>query len=137
LTYTYYNMDPTEIVEKAYKLIYLVDVPDATPEEEITIVDDWKKYMREIVYRIAAMALKSKAYKTIQDALILDSLKLLYNLDHDKPEEDILKSFVKLVHMYVSHSLRNRIDLISNKEKWNAAYSHLNEFDTLIKQWEL
>ena len=130
-------MDPTEIVEKAYKLIYLVDVPDATPEEEITIVDDWKKYMREIVYRIAAMALKSKTYKTIQDALILDSLKLLYNLDHDKPEEDILKSFVKLVHMYVSHSLRNRIDLISNKEKWNAAYSHLNEFDTLIKQWEL
>ena len=130
-------MDPTEIVERAYKLIYLVDVPDATPEEEITIVDDWKKYMREMVYRIAAMALKSKAYTTIQDALILDSLKLLYNLDHDKPEEDILKSFVKLIHMYVSHSLRNRIDLISNKEKWNAAYSHLNEFDTLIKQWEL
>ena len=129
-------MDPTEIVEKAYKLIYLVDVPDAVPEEEITIVDDWKKYMREIIYGIAFMAIKSKAYKTIQDSLILDSLRLLYNLDHDKPEEEILKSFVKLVHMYVSHSLRNRIDIISNKEKWNAAYSHLSEFDILIKQWE-
>ena len=129
-------MDPTEIVERAYKLIYLIDVPDATPEEEITIVDDWKKYMREIVYEIAAMAIKSKAYTTIQDSLILDSLKLLYNLDHNKPEEDILKSFVKLVHMHVSHSLRNRIDLIYNKDKWNTVYSHLNEFDSLIKQWE-
>ncbi len=56
--------------------------------------------------------------------------------DNEKPEEDILKNFVKLVHMYVSHSLRNRIDLISNKDKWNAIYSHLNEFDSLIKQWE-
>ena len=129
-------MDPIEIVEKAYKLIYLVDVPEANPEEEITIVGDWKKYIRDIVYGIAFMAIKSKAYKTIQDALILDSLKLLYNLDHGKPEEDIIKSFVKLVHMYVSHSLRNRIDIISNKEKWNAAYSHLSEFDILIKQWE-
>jgi hypothetical protein len=129
-------MDPTTIVEKAYKLIYLVDVPDANPEEEFTIISDWKKYMREIIYGIAAMAIKSKAYTTIQDALVLDSLKLLYNLDHDKPEEDILKNFIKLVHMYVSHSLRNRIDLLYNKEKWNAIYSHLNEFDELIKQWE-
>ncbi len=129
-------MDPTEIATKAYKLIYLVDIPDAVPEEEITIVDDWKKYMREIIYRIAAMALKSKAYKTIKDTLIFDSLKLLYNLDNEKPEEEIFKNFVKLVHMYVSHSLRNRIDIISNKEKWNNIYTALNEFDTLIKQWE-
>jgi hypothetical protein len=129
-------MDPATIVEKAYKLIYLVDVPDAVPEAEIMLADNWKKYMKEILYGIAAMAYKSKAYITIQDVLILDSLKLLYNLDHDKPEENIIKNFVKLVHMYVSHSLRNRIDLISNKEKWNAVYSHLNEFDSLIKQWE-
>jgi hypothetical protein len=67
--------------------------------------------------------------------LIFDSLKLLYDLDNEKPEEDILKNFVKLIHMYVSHSLRNRIDLISNKDKWNAIYAHLNEFDSLIKQW--
>jgi len=129
-------MNPTEIVEGAYKLIYLVDVPEANPEEEFTITGDWKKYMREIIYGIAFMAIKSKAYTTIQDVLILDSLKLLYNLDHNKPEEDILKSFVKLVHMYISHSLRNRIDIISNKDKWNAVYNSLNEFDTLIKQWE-
>jgi len=129
-------MNPTEIVEKAYKLIYLIDVPDSVPEEEFTIAGDWKKYMKEIIYGITFMAIKGKAYKTIQDVLILDSLKLLYNLDHDKPEEDILKSFVKLVHMYVSHSLKNRIDLLYNKDKWNAVYSHLNEFDTLIKQWE-
>jgi hypothetical protein len=129
-------MDPTEIVEKAYKLIYLVDVPDAVPEEEITLTDNWKKYMREILYGIAAMAYKSKAYSTIQDVLILDSLRLLYNLDNEKPEELILKDFVKLIHMYVSHSLRNRIDIISNKEKWNAIYTNLNEFDSLVKQWE-
>ena len=129
-------MDPTTIVEKAYKLFYLVDVPEANPEEEFTIAGDWKKYMKEIIYGIAFMAIKSKAYTTIQDVLILDSLKLLYNLDHNKPEEDILKSFVKLIHIYVSHSLKNRIDLLYNKDKWNAAYSHLNEFDTLIKQWE-
>jgi len=129
-------MDPITIVEKAYKLIYLVDVPEANPEEEFTIAGDWKKHMREIIYGIAFMAIKSKAYTTIQDVLILDSLKLLYNLDHDKPEEDILKSFVKLVHMYVSYSLKNRIDLLYNKDKWNAVYSHLNEFDSLIKQWE-
>ncbi len=129
-------MDPTEIVEKAYKLIYLVDVPDAISEAEIIISDDWKKYMKEILYGIAFMAIKSKAYKTIQDTLIFDSLKLLHDLDNEKPEEDILKNFVKLVHMYVSHSLRNRIDIISNKEKWNNIYTALNEFDTLIKQWE-
>jgi hypothetical protein len=129
-------MDPTTIVEKAYKLIYLVDVPEAIPEAEIVLADDWKKYMKEIIYKIAAMAVKSKAYKTIKDILIFDSLKLLYDLDNEKPEEDILKNFIKLVHMYVSHSLRNRIDLISNKDKWNAVYSHLNEFDELIKQWE-
>jgi hypothetical protein len=91
--------------------------------------------MREILYKIAFMAIKSKAYKTIKDVLIFDSLKLLYDLDNEKPEEDILKNFVKLIHMYVSHSLRNRIDLISNKDKWNAIYAHLNEFDSLIKQW--
>ena len=129
-------MDPTTIVEKVYKLIYLVDVPEAIPEAEIVLADDWKKYMKEIIYKIAAMAVKSKAYKTIKDILIFDSLKLLYDLDNEKPEEDILKNFIKLVHMYVSHSLRNRIDLISNKDKWNAVYSHLNEFDELIKQWE-
>ena len=39
-------MDSTTIVEKAYKLIYLVDVPDANPEEELTIAGDWKKYMK-------------------------------------------------------------------------------------------
>jgi len=130
-------MDPTEIVEKAYKLIYLVDVPDAVPTAEIIIGDDWKKYMREILYGIAAMAYRNKAYSTIQDTLVLDSLRLLYNLDNKKPEELILKDFVKLIHMYVSHSLRNRIDIISNKEKWNNIYTALNEFDTLIKQWEL
>ncbi len=92
--------------------------------------------MKEILYGIAFMAIKSKAYKTIKDVLIFDSLKLLYDLDNEKPEEDILKNFVKLIHMYVSHSLRNRIDLISNKDKWNAIYAHLNEFDSLIKQWE-
>ncbi len=129
-------MDPTTVVEKAYKLIYLVDVPEAIPEAEIIIADDWKKYMREILYGIAFMAIKSKAYKTIKDVLIFDSLKLLYDLDNEKPEEDILKDFVKLIHMYVSHSLRNRIDIISNKEKWNAIYNSLNEFDSLIKQWE-
>ena len=130
-------MDPKTIVEKAYKLIYLVDVPEAIPEAEIVLADDWKKYMREILYGIAFMALKSKAYKTIKDILIFDSLKLLYYLDNEKPEEDILKSFIKLVHMYVSHSLGNRIDLKLNKDKWNAIYSHLNEFDSLIKQWGL
>jgi len=83
------------------------------------------------------MAIKSKAYTTIQDTLILGSLKLLYNLDHNRPEEDIIKSFVKLVHMYVSYSLRNRIDLIYNKDKWNNIYTALNEFDILIKQWDL
>ncbi len=129
-------MDPTTVVEKAYKLIYLVDVPDAVPEAEIILTDNWKKYMREILYGIAAMAYKSKAYCTIQDTLVLDSLRLLYNLDNKKPEELILKDFVKLIHMYVSHSLRNRIDIISNKEKWNAIYNSLNEFDSLIKQWE-
>jgi hypothetical protein len=129
-------MDPTEIVEKAYKLIYLVDVPDAVPEAEIILTDNWKKYMREILYGIAAMAYRNKAYITIQDVLVLDSLRLLYNLDNEKPEELILKDFVKLIHMYVSHSLRNRIDIISNKEKWNNIYTALNEFDTLIKQWE-
>jgi len=129
-------MDPTTIVEKAYRLIYLVDVPDAVPEAEIILTDNWKKYMREILYGIAAMAYKSKAYRTIQDTLVLDSLRLLYNLDNEKPEELILKDFVKLIHMYVSHSLRNRIDIISNKEKWNAIYTNLNEFDSLIKQWE-
>ena len=77
-----------------------------------------------------------KAYKTIKDVLIFNSLKILYNLDSEKPEEDVLKNFIKLVHMYVSHSLRNRIDLLTNKDKWNAVYSHLNEFDSLIKQWE-
>ena len=128
-------MNPTEIVEKAYKLIYLVDVPEAIPEAEIILADDWKKYMKEILYGIAFMAIKSKAYKTIKDVLIFDSLKLLYDLDNEKPEEDILKNFVKLIHIYVSHSLRNRIDLISNKDKWNAIYAHLNEFDSLIKQW--
>jgi len=130
-------MNPTEIVEKAYKLIYLVDVPEATPETEIILANDWKKHMREIVYGIAFMAIKSKAYTTIQDTLILGSLKLLYNLDHNRPEEDIIKSFVKLVHMYVSYSLRNRIDLIYNKDKWNNIYTALNEFDILIKQWDL
>jgi hypothetical protein len=130
-------MDPKEITEKAYKLIYLVDMPDATPEEEIIITKDWKKYMREILYGIAAIAVKSKAYATIRDVLILDSLRLLYNLDNEKPEEFILKDFVKLIHMYISHSLRNRIDIISNKEKWNNVYTALNEFDTLIKQWDL
>ncbi len=128
-------MDPTTVVEKAYKLIYLVDVPEAIPEAEIILADDWKKYMKEILYGIAFMAIKSKAYKTIKDVLIFDSLKLLYDLDNEKPEEDILKNFAKLIHMYVSHSLRNRIDLISNKDKWNAIYAHLNEFDSLIKQW--
>jgi len=130
-------MNPSEILEKAYKLIYLVDVPDSVPEEEIILADDWKKYMREIIYGIAFMAIKSKAYTTIQDTLILGSLKLLYNLDHNRPEEDIIKSFVKLVHMYVSYSLRNRIDLIYNKDKWNNIYTALNEFDILIKQWDL
>jgi hypothetical protein len=129
-------MDPIEIVEKAYKLIYLVDVPEAIPEAEIIIADNWKKYVREILYGIAFMAIKSKAYKTIKEILIFDSLKILYDLDNEKSEEDILKDFVKLVHMYVSHSLRNRIDLISNKDKWNAIYNSLNEFDSLIKQWE-
>ncbi len=129
-------MDPTTVVEKAYRLIYLVDVPEAIPEAEMVLVDDWKKYMKEILYGIAFMAIKSKAYKTIKDVLIFDSLKLLYDLDNEKSEEDIIKNFVKLIHMYVSHSLRNRIDLISNKDKWNAVYSHLNEFDSLIKQWE-
>jgi len=129
-------MDSTTIVEKAYKLIYLVDVPEAIPEAEIILADNWKKYMREILYGIAFMAIKSKAYKTIKDVLIFNSLKILYDLDNEKPEEDMLKNFIKLVHMYVSHSLRNRIDLIHNKDKWNAVYSHLNEFDSLIKQWE-
>ena len=129
-------MNPTTIVEKAYKLIYLVDVPEAIPEAEIILADNWKKYMREILYGIAFMAIKSKAYKTIKDVLIFDSLKILYDLDNEKPEEDVLKNFIKLVHMYVSHSLRNRIDLLTNKDKWNAVYSHLNEFDSLIKQWE-
>ncbi len=42
-------MDPTTVVEKAYKLIYLVDVPEAIPEAEIILADDWKKYMKEIL----------------------------------------------------------------------------------------
>ncbi len=50
-------MDPTEIVGKAYKLIYLVDVPDAISEAEIIISDDWKKYMNEI--RTYVLALQS------------------------------------------------------------------------------
>jgi glutamyl-tRNA reductase len=127
-------MDPTTVVEKAYKLIYLVDVPEAIPEAEIIIADDWKKYMKEILYKIAFMAIKSKAYKTIKDVLIFDSLKLLYNLDNEKPEEDILKNFVKLIYMYVSHSLRNRIDLISNKEKRELIKAKLNELIDII-QW--
>ncbi len=57
-------MDPTTVVEKAYKLIYLVDVPEAIPGAEIILADDWKKYMKEILYGIAFMAIKSKAYKT-------------------------------------------------------------------------
>ncbi len=51
-------MDPTTVVEKAYKLIYLVDVPEAIPEAEIILADDWKKYMKEILYGIAFMAIK-------------------------------------------------------------------------------
>lgn len=125
-------MDPTTIVEKAYKLIYLVDVPEAIPEAEIILADDWKKYMKEILYGIAFMAIKSKAYKTIKDVLIFDSLKLLYDLDNEKPEEDILKNFVKLIHMYVSHSLRNRIDLISNKEKRELVEAKLNELINIV-----
>jgi len=129
-------MNPITIVEKAYKLIYLVDVPEAISEAEIIITDDWKKYMREIIYEIAFMVYKSKAYRTIRDVLILGSLKLLYKLDKEELETEILKEFIKLVHMYVSHSLRNRLDLIYNKEKWNMIYNALNEFDSLIKQWE-
>jgi hypothetical protein len=130
-------MDPTTIVEKAYKLIYLVDVPEAVEEATILLSEDWKKYVREILYEIAFVVYKGKAYKTIRDVLILDVLKLLYKLDReDINDTEIIKDFVKLVHMYVSHSLRNRIDLISNKEKWNAIYTALNEFDTLIKQWD-
>ena len=128
-------MDPNEIVEKAYKLIYLVDVPEAIPE--FLISDDWKKYAREIIYGIAFMAYKGKAYKTIRDTLILDSLKLLYTLDkEDFNETEFLKSFVKLVYMYVSHSLQNRIDLLTNKERWDNIYAALNEFSSLIKQWD-
>ena len=129
-------MNPITIVEKAYKLIYLVDVPEAISEAEIIITDDWKKYMREIIYEIAFMVYKSKAYRTIRDVLILGSLKLLYKLDKEELETEILKEFIKLVHMYVSHSLRNRLDLIYNKEKWNMIYNALKEFDSLIKQWE-
>ncbi|QFW68496.1 MAG: hypothetical protein NV1_18 [Nanoarchaeotal virus 1] len=130
-------MDPNEIVEKAYKLIYLVDVPEAIPEAEIIIADDWRRYAKEIIYSIAFMAYKDKAYKTIRDTLILDSLKLLYKLDkEDFNKAEFLKSFVKLVYMYVSHSLQNRIDLITNKEKWNNIYTALNEFGSLIKQWD-
>ncbi len=85
-------MDPTTVVEKAYRLIYLVDVPEAIPEAEMVLVDDWKKYMKEILYGIAFMAIKSKAYKTKKDVLIFDSLKLLYDLDNEKSEEDIIKN---------------------------------------------
>jgi len=130
-------MNPTTVVEKAYKLIYLVDVPEAIPEAEIIITDDWKKYMREIIYEIAFMVYRGKAYKTVRDVLTFNSFKLLYKLDKEEPETEILKEFIKLVHMYVSHSLRNRLDLIYNKEKWNIIYNALNEFDNLIKQWDL
>jgi hypothetical protein len=130
-------MDPITIVEKAYKLIYLVDVPEAIPEAEIIIADDWKKYVREIIYEIAFMVYKGKAYRTVRDVLILNSLKLLYKLDKEEPEKEILKEFIKLVHMYVSHSLRTRLDLVYNKEKWNTIYNALKEFDNLIQRWDL
>ncbi len=88
--------------------------------------------MREILYGIAFMAIKSKAYKTIKDVLIFDSLKLLYDLDNEKSEEDIIKNFVKLIHMYVSHSLMNRIDLISNKEKRELVKAKLDELINIV-----
>ena len=128
-------MDPTTIVEKAYKLTYLVDVPEAVEEATILLSEDWKRYVREILYEIAFMVYKGKAYKTIRDVLILDALKLLYKLDkEDAKDTEIIKDFIKLVHMYVSYSLQNRIDLISNKEKRELIKAKLDELIHII-QW--
>ncbi len=130
-------MNPTEVVEKAYKLIYLVDNPNAVPDAVIILADDWKKYMREIIYGIILMVHFYKVYRNIKDILTLDGIKLLYALDKDEyDEKELLKKFIKLVHMYVSYSLNNKLDLKYNKERWNTIYNALNEFDSLIKKWD-
>ncbi|MFZ8801274.1 MAG: hypothetical protein ACO2ON_03835 [Candidatus Nanopusillus sp.] len=130
-------MNPIEIVEKAYKLIYLVEESNTTSEAIILILtDDWKKYMREIIYKIILAVHEYKIYETIRDVLTSDGIKLLYILDNEGfNEAEVLRRFIKLMHMYVSHSLRNKIDIITNKERWNEIYGALNEFNSLVKGW--
>ncbi len=131
----YYNMGLKEVLIKTYELFLISEVikEDSAISNNIREAIEGEQYEKAIRLSIIIVLNeinKKPIYVGIKDRVINNILVLLYKLEtEDLKHSDLKERFKKIIIDFYKHSLNNRLDFRTNKEKKELMEAKVKEFE--------